>query len=146
MAKKKINNKPEIINSNTGESWVYSDVVKEHFFNPRNFLIEDPKEGKFDVTGEVGSPACGDVMRMWANIDKESGIIKELKWKTFGCATAIASTSMFSVMVTGKKIEDALKIKPQDIVEKLGGLPDRKIHCSVLADHAFKVLISKYYG
>ncbi|MFC1625305.1 iron-sulfur cluster assembly scaffold protein [Patescibacteria group bacterium] len=119
-------------------SWQYSKKVKEHFFNPKNFLDQDPKTGEFDAEGEVGSPACGDIMKMWIKLDSKTKKIKKLKWRTFGCATAIASTSVFSEMVIGKTIEQALKITPQDIIKKLGGLPDIKIHCSVLADQAFK--------
>jgi len=136
-------NKKETIKKDVGE-WQYSKEVKEHFFKPKNVLLRDPKPGEFDAEGEVGSPACGDIMRMWASIDKKTNKIKKLKWRTFGCATAIASTSMFSEMVVGKTIEEALKIKPQDIVKRLGGLPKIKIHCSVLADQAFKKTIENY--
>lgn len=129
------------------ENWYYSDTVKDHFFNPRNLLLEDPKEGDFDAEGEVGSVACGDVMKMWVKFDKNTERIRKLKWRTFGCATAIASTSVFSEMVTendGMTIDEALKITPQDIVKRLSGLPPQKIHCSVLADKAFKQVIKNY--
>ncbi|MBU1179277.1 iron-sulfur cluster assembly scaffold protein [Patescibacteria group bacterium] len=122
--------------TNDGVNWQYSEKVKEHFFNPKNVLFDDPEPGQFDAEGEVGSPACGDLMKMWVRV--ENGKIKDLKWRTFGCASAIASTSVFSEMVTGKTIEEALKITPQDIIKELGGLPPIKIHCSVLADQAFK--------
>lgn len=129
-------------------NWVYSDIVKSHFFKPRNFLAKDPKRGEFDSEGQIGSPQCGDVMKMWIKIDPKTEKIKKLKWRTFGCASAIAATSMFSVMATekgGMKINDALKIKPQDITEKLGGLPGRKIHCSVLCDRAFVQVVNNYF-
>lgn len=137
------------------KEWIYSETVKNHFFNPRNILLTEPKRGEFDASGVVGSPACGDVMKMWIKLapTKASGInpktarIKKLKWRTFGCASAIASTSMFSVMLTekgGMKLEDALKITPQDIMKRLGGLPPYKIHCSVLSDQAFKKAAENY--
>ncbi|OGZ42377.1 MAG: hypothetical protein A3C80_00645 [Candidatus Ryanbacteria bacterium RIFCSPHIGHO2_02_FULL_45_43] len=138
----------EVVNEYTGEGWVYSDIVKEHFFHPRNLLLEEPKDGDFDAVGEVGSPACGDTMRMWAKVNQDEDRIQELKWKTFGCGSAIASTSMFSVMLTengGMKVDDALKIKPQHVMDRLSGLPNRKIHCSVLADKAFRKTMNNYF-
>lgn len=146
--KKEQRNKADVQNQHTGENWLYSDIVKKHFFNPKNILLDDPKEGDFDAEGSVGSPACGDVMKMWIKIDSKTERIKKLKWRTFGCASAIAATSMFSVMVTengGMTINKALKIKPQDILKRLGGLPTRKIHCSVLADKAFHKTINNYF-
>lgn len=138
----------EIVNQHTGEKWVYSPTVKDHFFHPRNLLLEDPKEGEFDAVGMVGSPACGDVMKIWIKTDHADDRIIDLKWQTFGCGSAIASTSMFSVMVTengGMRVDDALKIKPQDVMARLAGLPDRKIHCSVLADKAFRKAVNEYF-
>ncbi len=129
------------------DNWYYSDKVKKHFFEPQNFTAEDPKDGEYDAAGEVGNFACGDIMKMWIKIDPETERIKDLKWKTWGCATAIASTSAFSEMVLkdgGLKIDEAFKITPQDIAEYLGGLPDRKFHCSVMADQAFKKAIENY--
>jgi len=135
------------------KEWYYSEKVKQHFFHPQNVLLRDPKKGEFDAEGFVGSPACGDIMRMWIKLERKPASakvsarqrrIKKLKWRTFGCASAIASTSVFSEMVTrggGLTIEQALKIKPQDIIKELGGLPKIKIHCSVLADQAFKKTI-----
>ncbi len=134
------------INQNKKE-WIYSETVKNHFFNPRNILLREPKPGEFDAESIVGSPACGDVMKMWIKVDPKTGRIKKLKWRTFGCASAIASTSMFSIMLMehgGMKLEDALKITPQDIMKRLGGLPPYKIHCSVLADQAFKKAAKNY--
>jgi len=141
----------KIINgrNKNGQSWLYSDVVKDHFFHPQNLLMHGQEEGyKADGVGRVGSPACGDEMVIWIKIDKKAEKIKECKWQTFGCGSAIASTSMLSVMVSengGMKIDDALKIKPQDIMARLGGLPARKIHCSVLGDKALRAAINDYF-
>ena len=140
--------KAEVVNQYTGETWVYSDVVKDHFFHPRNLLLDQPEEGQFDAEGMVGSPACGDMMTMWLKIDPTTERIQDMKWKTFGCGSAISSTSMFSEMVTendGLLIDEALKIKPQDVMKRLDGLPNRKIHCSVLADKAFRKTVNEYY-
>ncbi len=129
------------------DNWYYSDEVKEHFFKPKNFINHDPEDGEFDAHGEVGSFACGDIMKMWLKIEPKTERIKDLKWRTWGCATAIASTSIFSEMVIkgeGMTIDEALKITPQQIAEKLGGIPDIKFHCSVLADQAFKKAIENY--
>ncbi len=141
-------NPAEVVNPTTKERWVYSDVVKDHFFHPRNLLLETPEEGRFDAEGMVGSPACGDVMYVWLKVDPASERIVEFKWKTFGCGSAIASSSMFSVMATedgGLTVEDALKIRPQDVMARLGGLPNRKIHCSVLIDKAFKKAANEWF-
>lgn len=138
----------DVVNRYTGESWVYSETVKDHFFHPRNLLLEQPREGEYDAEGMVGSPACGDMMTMWIKVNRATDRIVEMKWKTFGCGSAIAATSMFSVMVTengGMKIDDALKVRPQDIIKRLGGLPNRKIHCSVLADKAFRKALNEYF-
>ncbi|NLE07091.1 MAG: iron-sulfur cluster assembly scaffold protein [Parcubacteria group bacterium] len=146
--------KPDITNKNTGDTWIYTQAVKEHFFQPKNLLLEDPEETEYDAQGMVGSPACGDVMRVWLKIDKKNDTIKEFKWRTFGCASAIATTSMLSVMITepnnqkseeGMKIDEALKIRPQDIMKRLGGLPDRKIHCSVLGDKALRAALNNWF-
>lgn len=139
----------DVANAHTGERWVYSDIVKDHFFHPRNLFIDEPTReaaSEFDARGTVGSPACGDVMDMWIKISDDK--IADCKWKTFGCGSAIAATSMFSVMVTengGMRLDDALKVKPQDIMARLGGLPNRKIHCSVLADKAFRKAVNEYF-
>ncbi|MBU1131067.1 iron-sulfur cluster assembly scaffold protein [Patescibacteria group bacterium] len=129
-----------------GQEWVYSDEVRQHFFEPQNFASKAP-EG-YDGLGLVGSPACGDMMKVWIKVDKETEKITDLKWQTFGCASAIASTSALSVMATengGMKIDDALKITPTDIINRLSGLPDRKIHCSVLGDKALEAAINDYF-
>lgn len=129
-------------------NWLYTDTVKEHFFKPRNVLTEDEENYKSDGVGYVGNPACGDMMKMWIKVDRSQDRIIECKWKTFGCASAIGSTSMLSVMVTekgGMKIDDALKLKPEDIISRLGGLPSKKLHCSVLGDRALREAIFDYF-
>lgn len=129
-------------------SWVYSQTVKSHFFKPRNFVRGDKPTWKYNAVGQIGSPACGDVMKFWLYIDPETETIKKAGWQTFGCASAIGSTSVLSVMLTekgGLKIKEALKIKPQDILSRLGGLPARKIHCSVLGDKALREAINNYF-
>lgn len=137
------------IRNNNGEAWLYSDIVKDHFFNPRNILFYGEEETyEADATGRVGSPACGDEMVIWLKIDPKTEKIRECKWQTFGCGSAIASTSVMSEMVTengGMTVDQALKIKPQDIMERLGGLPARKVHCSVLGDKALRVAINDWF-
>ena len=131
-----------------GNGWIYSQRVKEHFFSPKNLLKGDPEAYNADGVGYVGSPACGDMMKMWIKVDPITDTIKECKWRTFGCASAIASTSVLSEMVTengGMPLDEAMKIKSQDIVERLAGLPDRKIHCSVLGDKALRAAINDYF-
>ena len=130
------------------QRWLYSATVKDHFFHPRNALKEDESFAA-DGEGEVGSPACGDLMRILIQVDKKGDKISSCRWSTFGCASAIASTSMLSVMITengGMKIDDALSIRPQHILERLGGLPDRKIHCSVLGDEALREAIMDFFN
>jgi len=138
---------PDVTNPSTNQQWVYSDIARDHFFNPRNFIVDEPKDGAYDSIGMVGSPACGDIMKIWIKVNKKTERIKEMKWKTFGCASAIAATSMFSVMLTekgGRTIDQALKITAQDITKRLDGLPTRKIHCSVLADKAFRKAVNYF--
>jgi len=132
------------------QKWFYTDDVKEHFFNPKNILTsqEEAENYKADGVGTVGSPACGDVMKVWIKVDKDRDVISECKWQTFGCASAIASTSMLSVMVTekdGMKLDEAMKITHKDIIKRLGDLPTRKIHCSVLGDKALRTAINDYF-
>lgn len=125
------------------EPWFYTEKVKDHFFHPRNILTDaEVKKYKADGIGQVGSPVCGDVMKMWIKV-KDNKII-ECKFQTFGCASAIASTSMLSEMAIGKTLEEAAKITPKDILDKLGGLPAQKIHCSVLGDQALRAAIEDY--
>jgi NifU-like protein involved in Fe-S cluster formation/bacterioferritin-associated ferredoxin len=137
-----------------GKKWFYNETVKEHFFNPKNLLKTEEEAEEYTKNcsgvGTVGSPACGDMMKIWLKINNEEGIerITECKWQTFGCASAIGSTSMLSVMLTenkGMTIEEATAIKPQDIANRLGGLPTRKFHCSVLGDKALQAAINDYY-
>jgi len=131
----------------SGKEWYYSQIVKKHFFNPRNFIVNEPKKGEYDAEGEVGKSVCGDVMRVWISVDSGTQKIKKFGWKTFGCASAIAATSILSEIVTekgGMKIDKAYKITPREITARLGGLPLRKIHCSVLGDEALRTAIDNY--
>ena len=121
--------------------WVYTDTVKDHFMNPRN-LWKEGEDFTPDGVGEVGSLACGDQMRV--GIKVEDGRIKDLRWLTYGCASAIASTSMMSEMAIGMTLKDAYEISPEAIMAKLGGLPEHKFHCSVLGDKALRAAIDDY--
>jgi nitrogen fixation NifU-like protein len=122
--------------------WLYSPIVKDHFTNPRNVLYEGVETFPCDGQGQTGNIKCGDQMMMLLRI--EDDIIKDIRWKTYGCASAIASTSMLSETVKGMHIRNAYNIKPEDLVKKLGGLPDSKIHCSVLGDKALRAAIDNY--
>jgi len=122
--------------------WLYSDTVKDHFTRPRNVLMEEESSFPADGRGQTGNLKCGDQMLMLLQIKDD--IITEVRWKTYGCASAIASTSMLSDMIKGMNIADAYHIKPENLVEKLGGLPDYKIHCSVLGDKALRAAIDDY--
>lgn len=129
-----------------GVNWLYSDIVKDHFFNPRNILFNDA-EYEADGVGVVGSPACGDMMAVWIKVDSQTKKIIECKWRTFGCASAIASTSMMSVMATengGMTLARAKRLTPESIIERLQGLPNRKYHCSVLGHTALREAIKDY--
>ena len=126
----------------------YSDVVMDHFTSPRNILSVPEEEFGANGVGMVGNPSCGDMMKIWIKVDNDENIT-DLKWKTFGCASAISSTSMLSVMVTendGMKVDEALKLTPDDIMNRLGGLPSLKIHCSVLGDKALRAAIHDFFG
>jgi nitrogen fixation NifU-like protein len=122
--------------------WLYSDTVKDHFTNPRNVLFDDEASFPADARGQTGNIKCGDQMLMLLRITDD--VITDVRWKTYGCASAIASTSMLSEIVKGMNIRDAYNIRPEDLVEKLGGLPDYKIHCSVLGDKALRTAIDNY--
>ena len=118
---------------------LYNDTVMDHFMNPRNVgEIENP-----DGTGTYGSPVCGDMMQITINVD-ENDVITDAKFKTFGCGSAIASSSMATEMIIGKTVDEALAVTNNEIIDELGGLPAVKIHCSVLADHAIKCAIYDY--
>ncbi len=119
----------------------YSDKVMDHYENPRNVGTMDNDESGVG-TGMVGAPACGDVMRLQIKVD-ENGIIEDAKFKTYGCGSAIASSSLVTEWVKGKTLEEAGQIKNTDIAEELA-LPPVKIHCSVLAEDAIKAAITDY--
>lgn len=120
----------------------YSDKVLDHYNNPRNvgsFDKKDPDVG----TGIVGAPECGDVMKLQVKVNPDTGVIEDAKFKTFGCGSAIASSSLATEWLRGKTVDQALEIKNTDIVNELS-LPPVKIHCSVLAEDAIKAAISDY--
>lgn len=118
---------------------VYSDLVMDHFANPRNVGELADANG----IGEIGNPKCGDIMKMYIRV--ENGIIADVKFKTFGCGSAIATSSIATEMIKGKTIEEALQLSNKAVVEALGGLPAHKIHCSVLAEQAIKAAVADYY-
>ncbi|MDD3346061.1 MAG: Fe-S cluster assembly scaffold protein NifU [Candidatus Omnitrophica bacterium] len=121
------------------EQLPYSEKVMEHFMHPRNVgEIADA-----DGIGKVGNPVCGDVMKMYLKI--ENDIIVDVKFKTFGCGAAVATSSMVTEMVKGKSIAEALNITNNAVVEALGGLPPKKMHCSVLAEEALRSALKDYY-
>ena len=116
----------------------YSEKVMDHFMNPRNVGEIDGADG----VGEVGNPACGDMMRLYLKI--EEGLVLDAKFRTFGCGAAIASSSMLTEMIKGKTVEEARAITNQQVAEALDGLPAVKIHCSVMAEQAVKSAIDDY--
>lgn len=118
---------------------IYSDKVMDHFANPRN-VGELPDA---DGIGEVGNAKCGDIMKMYIKV--EDGRLADVKFKTFGCGAAIATSSMATEMIKGKTIEDALGLTNRAVMEALDGLPPAKVHCSVLAEQAMKAAIADYY-
>ena len=118
---------------------LYSEKVMDHFRNPRNVgEIEDA-----DGIGEVGNAKCGDIMRVYIKV--KDGIISDVKFMTFGCGSAIATSSMATELIKGKPIEQALELTNQAVVEALGGLPAYKLHCSVLAEEAVKAAVKDYF-
>ncbi len=126
--------------------WLYTDVVKQHFMQPKNILMGKEQDFKYDGKGMTGNIKCGDQMIVYIVIDKKKGIITDCKWQTYGCASAIASTSVMSEMVKGMTLEDAFNLTPKDVAKELGGLPDNKVHCSVLGDKALRMAINDYYS
>jgi len=120
----------------------YSEKVNDHYNNPRNIGTLN-KDEKNVGTGLVGAPECGDVMRLQIQVNEENGIIEDAKFKTFGCGSAIASSSLVTEWLKGKTVEEAMAIDNMDIVEELA-LPPVKIHCSVLAEDAIKSAINDY--
>ena len=119
---------------------LYSDKVMDHFQNPRNVGKMDDADG----IGEVGNAKCGDIMRMYIKVD-DNGIITDCKFNTFGCGSAIATSSMATELIKGKPVEEALELSNQAVVEALDGLPPQKIHCSVLAEEAVRAAVKDYY-
>ena len=118
---------------------LYSEKVMDHFRHPRNVgVIEDA-----DGVGEVGNAKCGDIMKMYLKIDDDT--ITDVKFETFGCGSAIASSSMATELIKGKSVDDALKLTNKAVMEALDGLPPVKVHCSVLAEQAIKSAVDDYY-
>ena len=120
--------------------WEYTDTVREHFLKPRNA----GELADANAIGEVGSLACGDALKLFLKIN-DKGIIEDASFQTFGCASAIASSSMATELIKGKPIEEALQLSNKAVVEALDGLPAHKIHCSVLAEEAVRAAVKDYY-
>lgn len=119
---------------------LYSEKVMDHFRNPRNVGVIENADG----VGEVGNAKCGDIMKIYLRI--KDNIIEDVKFETFGCGSAIASSSMATEMIKGKSLEEAMQLSNKAVVEALEGLPPQKIHCSVLAEEAIKGAIEDYYA
>ena len=117
----------------------YSEKVMDHFANPRNVGKLEDASG----VGEVGNAKCGDIMKMYIRV--EDGIITDVKFNTYGCASAIATSSMATEMIKGKPVSEALKLTNKAVIEALDGLPPAKVHCSVLAEEAVKAAVADYY-
>lgn len=127
--------------------WDYTEKVMEHFHNPRNQgKITEKQEGEEIVTGQVGSIACGDALKLHLKIDEETQTIKDARFQTFGCASAIASSSALTEMLKGRKVDDALNLTNKEIAESLGGLPEEKMHCSVMGQEALEAALYQYKG
>jgi len=120
---------------------LYSEKVMDHFQNPRNLGKMEHADG----VGEVGNAKCGDIMKIYIKVDPQSQVIEDVKFNTFGCGSAIATSSMATEMIKGKPVSEALKLSNRAVVEALDGLPPQKIHCSVLAEEAVRAAIRDYY-
>jgi nitrogen fixation NifU-like protein len=118
---------------------LYSDIVMDHFKNPRNVGVIENADG----IGEVGNARCGDIMKIYLKIDND--IVSDVKFETFGCGSAIASSSMATEMIKGKPLSEVLKVTNKAVAEALDGLPAHKMHCSVLAEEAIKAAVQDYY-
>ena len=118
---------------------LYSETVMDHFRNPRNVGVIENVDG----VGEVGNAVCGDIMKIYLKID--GGVISDVKFETFGCGSAIASSSMATEMIKGKPVEEAMALTNRAVAEALEGLPPHKLHCSVLAEEAIKKALEDYY-
>lgn len=119
---------------------LYSEKVMDHFRNPRNVGVIDDADG----VGEVGNPVCGDIMKIYLKINDDQ-IIDDVKFETFGCGSAIASSSMATELIMGKPVSEALQLTNKAVTEALDGLPPHKLHCSVLAEEAIKSAVKNYY-
>ncbi|MBQ2638181.1 iron-sulfur cluster assembly scaffold protein [Candidatus Saccharibacteria bacterium] len=140
-------NKPK-----TADPWAYTDIVKAHFLSPKNFIMGDESAWPADGEGLVGNPVCGDQMLVKIHVKTrknpdtktDEAYIDDIGWKTYGCASAIASTSALSELAKGRTLEDADKISAKEICDFLGGLPEHKFHCSVLGHQALHKAILDY--
>ena len=119
---------------------LYSEKVMDHFRNPRNVGVIEDANG----VGEVGNAVCGDIIKIYLKINSDE-VIEDVKFETFGCGSAIASSSMATQMIKGKPVSEALKLTNQAVTEALDGLPPHKVHCSVLAEEAIKKAVNDYY-
>lgn len=119
---------------------LYSEKVMDHFRNPRNVGVIENADG----VGEVGNPVCGDIMKIYLKINEEQ-VIDDVKFETFGCGSAIASSSMATELIKGKPVSEALQLTNKAVTEALDGLPPHKLHCSVLAEEAIKAAVKNYY-
>ncbi len=119
---------------------LYSEKVMDHFRNPRNVGVIENADG----VGEVGNPVCGDIMKIYLKINDEQ-VIEDVKFETFGCGSAIASSSMATELIMGKPVSEALQLTNKAVTEALDGLPAHKLHCSVLAEEAIKSAVKNYY-